>query len=187
MWGRENPGTLVELDQQSPHLTVWCGLTTQGIVGPYLFKARGRTVTVTGARYRAMLEGKLVPELARQRIPMSRLWFQQDGATPHTTRGVLDYLGEVFPGKVVSKGGKVPWPPRSPDLTPLDFILWGSLKAQVYATPARTLAQLRRRLRLAIRSAPLSSVRAALSQVPTQTRLCLRRRGGHLEGVLPRR
>ncbi|KAJ4450186.1 hypothetical protein ANN_01593 [Periplaneta americana] len=37
---------------------------------------------------------------------------------------------EVNPEKT-----KLPWPPRSPDLTPLDFYLWGHLKAVVYATP----------------------------------------------------
>jgi len=185
VWGRENPQALVESDPHAPHITVWCGLTSRGILGPYLFQARGRTVTVTGARYRAMLEKKLVPELARQRISLSRLWFQQDGASPHTTRGVLTYLGEVFPGKVISKGGDVPWPPRSPDLSPLDFFLWGHLKAQVYATPVKSLGQLRRRLGVAIRSTLPSAIRAALDQVPTRARLCLRRRGRDLEGVLP--
>jgi hypothetical protein len=27
------------------------------------------------------------------------------------------------------------WPPRSPDLTPLDFFLWGTLKERIYQTP----------------------------------------------------
>ena len=175
----------MESDPHAPHITVWCGLTTRGILGPYLFQARDRAVTVTGARYQAMLGNKLFPELARQRIPRSRLWFHQDGAAPHTTRGVLAYLGEMFPGKVVSKGGDVLWPPRSPDLSPLDFFLWGHLKAQVYATPLTSLRQLQRRLQAAIRSTPLSAVRAALAQVPLRARLCLRRRGADLEGVLP--
>ena len=54
-----------------------------------------------------MLENYLVPELERQRIPIPQLWLQQDGTTPHTTR-VLAYLKEVFPRKVISKGGLVP-------------------------------------------------------------------------------
>jgi hypothetical protein len=35
----------------------------------------------------------------------------------------------------MSDGLDVVAPPRSPDLTPLDFYLWGHLKAVVYATP----------------------------------------------------
>ncbi|GBO39858.1 hypothetical protein AVEN_245212-1 [Araneus ventricosus] len=38
------------------------------------------------------------------------------------------------------------WPPRSPDLTPMDFFLWGYLKQQVYATPPPTLQDLQRRI-----------------------------------------
>ena len=30
-----------------------------------------------------------------------------------------------------------PWPPRSPDITPLDFFLWGYVKDRVCRTPAR--------------------------------------------------
>jgi hypothetical protein len=28
------------------------------------------------------------------------------------------------------------WPPRSPDITPLDFFLWGHIKALIYILPA---------------------------------------------------
>ena len=35
----------------------------------------------------------------------------------------------------IGRGEPIPWPPRSPDLNPLDFYLWGHLKALVYATP----------------------------------------------------
>ncbi|KAJ4428313.1 hypothetical protein ANN_24332 [Periplaneta americana] len=34
-----------------------------------------------------------------------------------------------------SQCGPIPWPPRSPDLTPLDFFLWGDVKCFVYETP----------------------------------------------------
>ena len=27
------------------------------------------------------------------------------------------------------------WPPRSPDLTPMEFFLWGHIKALIYTTP----------------------------------------------------
>jgi hypothetical protein len=31
----------------------------------------------------------------------------------------------------------VEWPPRSPDLTPMDFVLWGFVKDNVYVTRSR--------------------------------------------------
>jgi hypothetical protein len=32
----------------------------------------------------------------------------------------------------IGRGGSITWPPRSPDLTPLDFFLWGYAKNIVY-------------------------------------------------------
>ena len=40
VWGEENPHTAVDLDQQSPHLTVWCGLSSRGMVGHYFLQSR---------------------------------------------------------------------------------------------------------------------------------------------------
>ena len=37
IWGEEYPDALVKQDKQSPHVTVWCDLPSQGIVGPYFF------------------------------------------------------------------------------------------------------------------------------------------------------
>ncbi|XP_056413945.1 membrane cofactor protein-like isoform X7 [Hyla sarda] len=58
---------------------------------------------------------------------------QQDGAPPHYGCQVRAFLDEQFPGKWIGHRGPVEWPPRSPDLTTLDFHLWGHLKAIVYA------------------------------------------------------
>ncbi|GBL94233.1 hypothetical protein AVEN_16766-1 [Araneus ventricosus] len=39
-------------------------------------------------------------------------------------------LMETFQNQVIGYGGFVEWPPRSPDLTSLDFFLWGHIKGQ---------------------------------------------------------
>ena len=59
------------------------------LVASYYFQSRGKTVTVTGARYKRMLDDFLDPELERLGILLHQVWFQQDGAAPHTTREVL--------------------------------------------------------------------------------------------------
>ena len=38
------------------------------------------------------------------------------------------------------------WPPRSPDLTPCDYFLWGHLKNKVYSTPPENTGELRERI-----------------------------------------
>jgi len=32
----------------------------------------------------------------------------------------------------IGRGSTINWPPRSPDLTPLDFCLWGLMKSEMY-------------------------------------------------------
>ncbi|KAJ4438848.1 hypothetical protein ANN_14801 [Periplaneta americana] len=46
----------------------------------------------------------------------------------------------------VRRGGPITWPPRSPDLNPLDFYLWGHLKSLVYSSPVPDLESLRNRI-----------------------------------------
>ena len=37
----------------------------------------------------------------------------------------------------------IDWPPRSPDLTPLDFFLWGVLKDKVFKRKPKTIIELK--------------------------------------------
>ncbi|GFY04745.1 uncharacterized protein TNCV_419991 [Trichonephila clavipes] len=57
------------------------------------------------------------------------LWFQQVGATCHTARATIDLLKDTFGDRLISRFGPVNWPPRSCDLTPLDYFLWGYVKS----------------------------------------------------------
>ena len=43
----------------------------------------------------------------------------------------------VFENRIISRNSDVNWPPRSCDLTPLDYFLWGALKDKYYATISR--------------------------------------------------
>ena len=74
-------------------------------------------------------------------------WFQQGGAPPYYHRVVRDYLDETFANKWIGRGSVNAWPPRSPDLTPLDFFLWGVVKEQVYQSPIRNCEDLKTRIR----------------------------------------
>ena len=51
---------------------------------------------------------------------------------------------------MIALNREVEWPPRSPDLTPLDFFLWGHLQSKVYVTPPRDLDDLEARIRAEI-------------------------------------
>ncbi|CAK1588801.1 unnamed protein product [Parnassius mnemosyne] len=70
-----------------------------------------------------------------QDIPLASLrnmYYQIDGAPAHYARQVKDYLYREYPGRWVGRDGPCAWPPRSPDITPMDFYLWGYVKTLVY-------------------------------------------------------
>lgn len=142
-WAPENPCNFHEKPLHSPKVTVWCAVGHFGIIGPYFFEENGVTVTVNSARYVHMLETYLKPQLRRRGINVKNVYFQQDGATAHTAAASMRVVKKMFPGKLISRFGDVPWPPRSPDLSPCDYFLWGYLKARVYVHKPRTLLQLK--------------------------------------------
>ncbi|GFU57145.1 uncharacterized protein TNCV_1780071 [Trichonephila clavipes] len=140
IWSEANPQVYVETPLHPEKLTVWCALWAGGIIGPYFFKNdEGHNVTVIGDRYRAMITDFFIPELNNHDV--QELWFQQDGATCHTARATIDLWKDTFGDRLISRFGPVNWPPRSCDLTPLDYFLWGYVKSLVYADKPQTLGR----------------------------------------------
>ncbi|GFV87990.1 putative DD41D transposase [Trichonephila clavipes] len=91
-------------------------------------------------RYTTMITNFFIPELNNPDV--QELWFQQDGATCHTAHATIDLLKDTFGDRLISRFGPVNWPPRSCDLTPLDYFLWGYVKSLVYADKPQTLDHL---------------------------------------------
>ena len=100
----------------SPGLTVWAGICPNTVVGPYFFPG-----TVTGETYLHMLDTYAFPTLNEMGLLDGDMWWQQDGAPPHYARIVRDRLNAVFPDRWMGRRGPLEWPPRSPDLSPMDF------------------------------------------------------------------
>ncbi|GFX06848.1 uncharacterized protein TNCV_1201631 [Trichonephila clavipes] len=87
-----------------------------------------------------MITNFFIPELNNHDV--QELWFQQDGATCHTARATIDLLKDTFGDRLISRFGPVNWPPRSCDLIPLNYFLWGYVKSLVYADKPQTLDHL---------------------------------------------
>lgn len=50
------------------------------------------------------------------------MYFQLDGASIYNSRIVRQWLNQKFPMRWIGRNSPFePWPPRSPDITPLDF------------------------------------------------------------------
>ena len=72
--------------------------------------------------------------------------FQQDGVLPYWGSEVRWFLDATFPIKWTGRDSPTPWPPRSPDITPLDFFLWGYVKDKVFSTPVTDITNLKARI-----------------------------------------
>ena len=113
LWGSENLHVIHEHERDMPKVNVWRGLTRNSVIGPFFFIED----TVTGHFvYLDMLQNLVIDQFSPGSI------FQQDGAPPHY-RQVRDFLNANFPDMWIGRGGPLAWPPRSPDLTRLDFFL----------------------------------------------------------------
>ncbi|GFV48406.1 uncharacterized protein TNCV_3026761 [Trichonephila clavipes] len=86
-----------------------------------------------------MITNFFIPEL--NNYDNQELWFQQDGATYHTARATIDLLKDTLGDRLISRFGPVNWPPRSCDLTPLDYFLWNYVKSLVYASASQAVGR----------------------------------------------
>lgn len=59
-------------------------------------------------------------------------------------------LEKTFENRIISKYGDVNCPPRSCDLTPLDYYLWGAVKDKCYANNPESIDVLKNEIRVAI-------------------------------------
>jgi len=69
-------------------------------------------------------------------------YFQHEGAPPHFSREVRNFLNCRFPERWIRCGSLHNWPARSPDLSPLDYCVWGWMKELVYSVKVGTRSAL---------------------------------------------
>ena len=75
----------------------------------------------------------------------------------------------------------MPWAPRSPDLTPLDYFLWGYVKDRVYGQKPATMSDLKSLIAEAIRSVTTATVSKVYGNFEKQLAACIEQHGGHFE------
>lgn len=181
-WSPVNPHWMREVDHQHRwSLNVWCGIVNGYLIGPYFFEGN-----VDGPTYLHLIRDELPVMLEEVDLnTRNRLWLQQDGASPHWTIIVRNYLNERFNNRWIGRGGPVEWPPRSPDLTSLDFYLWGFLKNEVYRTRPTTKEDMKVRIRNACNAIPRNVLLKTIMHFRKRVNLCIREGGATFEHLLP--
>lgn len=181
-WNFENPRLFREDNAQYQFkINYWTGIVNGQIIGPIELPP-----IMNADNYLDLLRNTLPNHLEDINLDVLRqLWFQNDGCPAHYALRVRNYLDEEFPGRWIGRGGPVLWPPRSPDLNPLDFFYWGYLKEIVYKVPITTIAQLRARVRDAAEFISNSGhARRIRRSFIRRCLLCIRAGGGHFQHLL---
>ncbi|GFV73870.1 DUF4817 domain-containing protein [Trichonephila clavipes] len=157
--------------------------------GPFFFETQCPvngwiTETVIAHRYLTLLRETVVPCLI-QRGQISNVTFMQDGATSHTANPIKTFLIQTFgEDRIVSRCCRYPWPPRSPDLTPADFWLWGYLKSRVYLSGPSSLPELKYLIRREVSSIHPDMLHSVVAGFVTRLECLLPCGGGHVEHIL---
>ena len=104
---------------------------------------------------------------------------QQDGATSHTSHATQNFLTSMN----VTFINKNEWPPQSPDLNPMDYFVWNTLKEMVYAEQRQPFTEitLRRRIEDCWARIPIHQIRKAISSWRKRLRWVVEQDGGPID------
>ena len=180
IWGEENPHATVEHERDSPKVNVFCAISKNRLYGPLFFEGN-----VTGDVYLEMLQNWLMDELIAHEH--EDFIFQQDGAPPHWKLTVRAYLNDNMRERWIGRAGVkdsvlLKWPPRSPDLTPCDFFLWGYVKGMVYVPPLpANIEELKRRINTALETVTQDMLHRVWEELDYRLDMCRISGGAHIE------
>ena len=133
---------------------------------------------MTKERYVTILQDIVSPFLSETQ------YYQHDGAPPHYSLLSRNWLDDNLRGRWIGRRGPHEWPPRSPDLTLLDFGLWSYVKNQIYARGCRSNDELKQAIATTLNSVPVEMICNSFREFYRRCRLCVTENGGHIEHLV---
>ncbi|KYN28572.1 hypothetical protein ALC57_02013 [Trachymyrmex cornetzi] len=159
------------------------GILDNYVIEPFFFPENVNITAVTYSEFLVETLPYLLEDVPLAVIP--NIIFQQDGHPAHSSLLARTILNQRFPNRWIGIHSTLQeWPPRSPDLTPMDFFVWGYIRDQVYDSLPRNRNDLIQKIQTAsekITPIMLSKVRENLMR---RIALCAEENGGHFEHVL---
>lgn len=128
---REN---LLQKEYRGPKVHVLCLIhATAGVLGHnHVEEATedDKQKTITAVAYLELLKKECIPDLKIALTPeqWENVYWQQDGASTHGTVDVMACLRSEFGLRVIALKASIIWPPKSPDLSVLDYWLWNCVR-----------------------------------------------------------
>ena len=176
-WARVDPEVEVDCRVQGGRKVMcWAGL----INGEVILHWFPVCVSVNQHVYMDMLQNVLWPKV-KSKSTRLQYWYQQDGATAHTTVQVREWLMSKFGNRVISRLTERSWPSRSPDLSPLDFWFWAVCLAELGRNPPSSLEQLKETVEDYVGNLDKGSVIKAVRDITPRAQACKNSNGGPFE------
>jgi hypothetical protein len=172
IWSESKPSDKIERPLHDDKVLVWCAISCGRLYGPYFFDT-----AINQHNYLHMLQNFFwkrhcqVPEF-------QKYYFAQDGATPHTASIVQDYLKSKLSARFIDKEK---WPPRSPNLNPCDFFLWGYLKDRVYNPMPDSIDSLKANIEREFKNITKGMLKSVFDDFEKRLDLVRSLKGGHVE------
>lgn len=182
VWADVNPRQTMQnqIVQGRFGFNVWCAILGNRILAFEIFQEN-----LDSIRYLRILRDNIEPFV--ENLPLNvanQIYYQQDGAPAHNSRIVRQFLQVNFADKIISTNGPIRWPPRSPDLTPPDFFLWGYVKDKLYKLDNRAPEVLRNNFEAIITSISNVHLLNATRSVGRRCEKCLQQNGLQFEHFL---
>lgn len=180
-WVLHNPHHTVEVQNQGRYsFNVWVGIFRGRFIGPYIYDGN-----LTAARYLQILREFLEPLIDDLPLrDLENIYFQQDGAPSHNAGIITRFLNEQFGDNWLGNRGPVHWPARSPDMTPLDFYVWGRIKDITFKQQPDSRQALEAAVLQAFNTIPAVELLNAANGVLKRAQNCLNVNGAHFEHFL---
>ena len=142
MWARRREDVPpAEVDQYSPKLQVWGGISAQGRTRLVFFKG-----TLTADKYCNDVLRRARPDFSTIFGADNDDWtFVHDGASPHKAASTNTWLTANVANHITS-GPSGEWPANSPDLNIIEQI-WGIIDGELERKRPRSLEALKKRIK----------------------------------------
>lgn len=192
--GHHNPSVAVGYSRENNHISivgktqypqkvnVWAGILGNSIIGPFFIEGN-----LNANKYLELLRNQIIPAVRALPINFNEIWYQHDGCPAHNAEVVQTFLTETFPDHMISRRGTILWPPRSPDLAPNDFFLWGHITQEIYGHQherANNLDELKGKIRQSLIEITPDVLENVLREFYDRLGYCLAQNGGLFENLL---
>lgn len=157
---------------------ITCTAVGNHIIGPVYLPQRQNS-----ADYLDFLQNRL--DVLLEDVPLAlirSIVFQHDGCPVHTSRIVKDFLNQQYGDQWIGRNGPIQWPPRSPDLSPLDYFIWGRAKELVYTEEILNIEQLKEKIDNAFQTMKTEiQLNVTTTEIRRRCEMCISVEGSHFE------